>query len=299
MSVTRQLVDVCDYWPSCDQSHWDHRARDGRRSTRTDELSSAQQRILERAIEAEIIPRLMLAHSEQDFVITSNAVLDWSPSVQDVQEFVRLLLSHENFAARSYVDVIMARGARLDVVLLSLFAPSARLLGELWKDDFCNFADVTIALSRLQQMLRELSPNWRRDALAGPGSRRAFLTVAPGDQHTFGLFIVQEFFRKAGWYVCGGIYDTADELLSAAGSEPFDVVGLSVSCDASADGLGNLIAALRKSASNPAVNMMVGGRFFLEHPEFVACVGADATAPDGRRAVPQLSNLLDTTGVRY
>ena len=105
--------------------------------------------------------------------------------------------------------------------------------------------------------------------------------------------------RRAGWQVCIGIYDTADQLFNAASSEPFDVIGLSVGCDASVDDLAGLVAAARRSAIKPSVHMMIGGRFFLEHPELVERVGADATAPDGLRAVTQFSNLLDTTGVRY
>jgi MerR family transcriptional regulator, light-induced transcriptional regulator len=192
---------------------------------------------------------------------------------------------------------LRAQGTPLDVVFLRLFAPSARYLGELWQEDICDFADVTIALSLLQQLLRELVPDGEVEPR--PGARRALLVAAPGEQHTFGIFIVQEFFRRAGWQVCGGFPSTIEELVNVAASEPFDVVGLSVSCDASVERLTTVIRTIRRCASNPAFQMMVGGRFFLEHPEFVTRIGADATAPDGRRAVPQLSSLLDTKAMRY
>jgi hypothetical protein len=44
---------------------------------------------------------------------------------------------------------------------------------------------------------------------------------------------------------------------------------------------------------------MVGGRFLLEHPEFVVRIEADATAPHGRRARPHLSILVYTNANRY
>jgi methanogenic corrinoid protein MtbC1 len=37
---------------------------------------------------------------------------------------------------------------------------------------------------------------------------------------------------------------------------------------------------------------MVGGPLFIEHPELVAGVGADATAADGLQAVAQAQSLL-------
>jgi len=297
MSSARQLVQFDDYWPSCDQAACDRRISQNRCRPRADAFSDTQKLVLARTIEAEIIPRLMMSHSEQSFAPDSET--SWSPAHGDIEEFSRLLLSHEIFAAKSFVEAVRAQGASLDIVFLRLFSPSARFLGRLWDEDIFDFADVTIALSRLHQLLRELTRSFDGYPGVGLNARRAFLTVAPGNQHTLGLFIVQEFFRRAGWQVCSGIYDTADELINVASGEAFDVIGLSVSCDAAADDLAGLIAAVRRRALNPGVHMMVGGRFFLEHPELVARVGADATDPDGRRALAKFSNLIDTTTVRY
>jgi methanogenic corrinoid protein MtbC1 len=283
MSSARQLVQFDDYWPSCDETLCERRISKSTCRPRADAFSDTQKLVLARTIEAEIIPRLMMSHSEQSFAPDSKT--SWSPAHGDIEEFSRLLLSHEIFAAKSFVEAVRAQGASLDIVFLRLFATSARYLGRLWDQDIFDFADVTIALSRLHQLLRELTPSFDGYSGVGLNARRAFLSVAPGDQHTLGLFIVQEFFRSAGWQVCSGIYDTADELSNVASSEPFDVIGLSVSCDTSADDLAGLIAALRRRALNPAVHMMVGGRFFLEHPELVERVGADATDRDGRKTV--------------
>ena len=58
---------------------------------------------------------------------------------------------------------------------------------------------------RLQQLLRELSAAFEAETL--PRLRSAVLVTAPGDQHTFGVFILQEFFRRAGWDVPRRIYE--------------------------------------------------------------------------------------------
>jgi methanogenic corrinoid protein MtbC1 len=292
MTNIRPLTELKRYWHDCSIGDWSIRLNRGHTTFDSPGLTRVEQNVLHQTIEAEIVPRLLLAHSTHGSKLAAD--LDISPSItmDEVEAFVQVLLSENVHAAKRFVLATRKRGVPLDIVLLWLFAPSARHLGELWKQDICDFVDVTIALSKLQQLLHDLSPDDDEDQFPIAAQRRVFLASMPGDQHTFGLFIVQEFFRRAGWYVSGGSCDTAEELLNFAHSEPFDVVGLSVSNDAPESALSALVLSLRKSALNRDVRMMVGGRFFLENPQLVACIGADATASDGRGAVSSFPTCL-------
>src|SRR4029079_17489346 len=98
-----------------------------------------------------------------------------------------------------------------------------------------------------------------------------------GDQHTFGVFILQEFFRRAGGDVRGGSMGSADELLELVQTGPCDLIGLSVSNDVNVEDLASVIRAIREVASPRIPPIIVGGGFFLTNPECVAGVGADAT----------------------
>ena len=140
--------------------------------------------------------------------------------------------------------------------------------------------------------MRELSTAFEAEAETLPRLRSAVLVAAPGDQHTFGVFILQEFFRRAGWDVRGGSMGSADELLELVQTGPCDLIGLSVSNDVNVEDLASVIRAIREVASPRIPPIIVGGRFFLTNPECVAGVGADATAQDGRRAVLRVSSLL-------
>ncbi len=292
MSTVRPLVELKRYWHDCSIGDWSIRLNDDQSAIDSPGLTSIEQRALQQTIEAEIVPRLLLAHSTHGKKLASDLNIAPSITVEEVEAFVQVLLKEDVYSAKSFVLAARHRGVPLDIVLLWLFAPAARYLGELWKRDICDFVDVTIALSKLQQLLRDLAPESNEDEFPLAQQRRAFLAVMPGDQHTFGLFIVQEFFRRAGWYVSGGTCDTTEELLNFAHSEAFDVVGLSVSNDAPESALAALVVSLRRSALNRDALMMVGGRLFLENPKLVACVGADATAPDGRRAVTSFPTCL-------
>jgi MerR family transcriptional regulator, light-induced transcriptional regulator len=292
MSSIRPLTELRSYWRDCGQGDWSLRFSRSTKQPVAVSVSNSQHNVLCRTIEGEIIPRLLLAHSDKG-ALSDDAFAYPSPiTTEDVEQFVRLLLAQDIAEAKFFSAEVRARGVPLDLVFLEFFAPAARYLGELWKQDICDFADVTIALSRLQQLLREYSPDFENEVVPAVNARRAFLAVVPGDQHTFGLFVVREFFRRAGWHVCGGVYDTKDELLSVARSEPFDVVGLSIGCDAATGDLADLVRSLKRCASNPAAMVMVGGRFIIEHPELVTSIGADATASDGRGAVPSFPTCL-------
>jgi methanogenic corrinoid protein MtbC1 len=259
-------------------------------------VAKGSRNLLARTIEAEIIPRLMVAHRTPDPSVVLREA--GHPSADDVVDFVGLLLSHDVTVASAYIESMCQQGTSLECVFLDLMAPAARYLGELWQQDLCDFTDVTIALSRMQQLLRELAPAFETEAALQPSSRSALLVAAPGDQHTFGVFIVQEFFRRAGWQVRGGYVSSTDELLDLVSGEAFDLVGLSISNEVEAETFAAVICGIREAALRRAMRVMVGGRFFLEHPEYVARVGADATAQDGRRAVLRLSSLLRTNLLR-
>jgi len=255
-------------------------------------------KLLSRAIEAEIIPRLVGTHTQ---FLESNSVEDLSPVYIDsehVVEFIALLISNDVTVASAYVEELCTKGARLESIFLHLFTPAARMLGRLWEEDICNFADVTVALSRLQQLLRELGAAFEIEKMPTQTGRRALLAAAPGDQHTFGVFILQEFFRRAGWEVHGGSLVSKEELFGLAESDRYDLVGLSASNEVAVDEFAAVIHTIRKITPSPRLHVIVGGRFFLEHPEAVSGVGADASAQDGRRAVLKVSSLLSTIALR-
>jgi methanogenic corrinoid protein MtbC1 len=125
-----------------------------------------------------------------------------------------------------------------------------------------------------------------------------FLLPVPGDQHTFGAVIVAEFFRRAGWDVWDDPGASKEEILRIVRSEWFSVVGLSVSCEQHLEGLGSVIRAIRRASRNPSIGVMVGGLPFIDRPERVALVGADATAADGRQATLQAQNLINLLASR-
>lgn len=247
---------------------------------------------LVRTIEGEVIPRLMLTHRAAVEELSLSADGDCAPDVENVEEFAQLIVSHDDAIAFSYVEAMRAQGVSIEKLLLDLLAPTARHLGDLWVADLCTFADVTIGLGRLQQILRSLGHEFSIETDPKKPGRRALLAAVPGDQHTFGIFIVSEFLRRAGWDVAGGPISTNRELIATVRQEWFAVVGLSLSTETKIENLKSAIKAIRDTSRNGGVGVLVGGPFFIENPEIVEKIGADAMAPDAKEAVKKAEKLL-------
>ncbi len=246
---------------------------------------------LARTIEQEIIPRLMLAHRG---AVESQSLLGGSGhsiGFDDVKQFAKLVLSIEEDKASEAIDALRARDVPIEQIFVDLLAPTARYLGHLWDEDLCSFTDVTVGLGRLQRVLRELSPVLGGSVAHPTQGRRVLLLPGPGEQHTFGLVMVSEFFRRAGWDVTGGAWSEGVEASTLVSSEWFDVIGFSLGSEVHVAHLAASIAAVRHASCNREITVLVGGPLFGLHPEFVGEVGADGMTIDGREA-PSLAESL-------
>ena len=247
--------------------------------------------VLARAIEQEIIPRLMMAHRGPDACLVSPAVPVQGVSQTDVQEFAKLVLSPDEDVAQACVKAMQSRGISVETIYLDLLAPVARYLGELWEQDLCDFTEVTLGLGRLHLVLRELSPAFGQANDRPTNGRRVLLLPGMGEQHTFGLVMVAEFFRRAGWDVAGGPWEAGADPVVMVKREWFDVVGFSLASELHVAELGECIRKVREAALNPSLCVLVGGPAFTANPDYVHQVHADAAANDGSKA-PDLAERL-------
>lgn len=248
--------------------------------------------LLSRAIEDEIIPRLRLAHPTAGDRLPAAPPSSPQVSQEDVQAFAKLVLAPDENVAHACIEAMRTSGISVETIYTDLLAPVARYLGELWEDDLCDFTEVTVGLGRLQQVLRELSPAFGQSNASTSGNR-VLLLPGPGEQHTFGLVMVAEFFRRAGWDVGGGPWEAGADPVVMVQREWFDVVGFSLGNVAQLDDLAACIKSVRAAALNKSICVIVGGPLFLANPEYVAYVNADSASTNGAQA-PELAARLVT-----
>jgi MerR family transcriptional regulator, light-induced transcriptional regulator len=261
-------------------------------------LPSARERMarIVRTIEQDIIPRLVQAHRavpETALVVTPAAPAMVAPVEQaDVLSFVQAVLAQDDGLWQALTDRLLAQGLAVGDIYLHLLAPAAQELGRMWDEDLCSFTDVTVAVGRMQRVLRALSPAFGHEVDHPQNGRRVLLVPAPGEQHTFGLAIVAEFFRRAGWEVVGDSEARTADPAALVRSEWFDVIGISVGSDARLDWLKAGIGAIRNASRNRSIGVLVGGPSFAADMARVRDVGADGTASDGQQAPVMAEQLL-------
>lgn len=255
--------------------------------------------LLAKAVEYEIIPRLMLAHRVSHEGGVQPVSEGRQVSAEDVIPFAGMVLHEDDDALRSFVAALRGRGVSTESIFLDLLAPVARYLGELWERDLCSFTEVTVALGRLQQLLRENSNAFSQfDREGGRAhARRVLLMPCPGEQHTFGLSLVGEFFHRAGWEVITS-FVASDGAPGMVQKDWYDVVGFSLACETGIERLSDTMAQVRRKSLNPGVSIIAGGAIFALRPDFGHQLPADAIITDGPAAPALAEKLLADNQVR-
>jgi methanogenic corrinoid protein MtbC1 len=244
-------------------------------------------------IENVIVPKLLMSHvrSAEDFesraetekpVAQKQKISVHSVAVAD---FVALTMKDDPDCAVDYVRHLLDNGVEFQDILLELMAPAARTLGEMWTNDTASFVEVTLGVARMHRILREFdgvpAHFWGN---SGAGCH-TLLMPTPGEQHTFGLRLVQEFLLREGWAVTNSPIESLSDLAHLVSQRHFDVVGLSLSGEILIESLLSAIRVIRSDSVNKAVKIIVGGQLFVERPELAKTCGSDAFGIDAPATV--------------
>lgn len=243
-----------------------------------------------RTVEVELIPRLLVAHrSEVQRFSTSGAVAsapydaDWT-SERAVRAFATRCVEQEHETVRARVAILLESGVTLEDVYSGLLAPAARYLGDAWKDDTLTFVDVSLGLCAMHRLLCDCE---NLGFIGPPLSERhaVLLAATPGDQHTFGISMVADLFRRYGWHVRNASGCDASNLLDELGRMQAPIIGLSLNSHLQFDTLCRLVRDARKRIVGRPLIVMVGGEVFRNDPTLAQTAGADYVATEGHKAV--------------
>ena len=248
--------------------------------------------LLGQVIAQEVLPRLLKTPLE--------LMNDWEAMTQNgidaaaIGAFVALVIADDVEQLHAVADrVILYTGGR-DALLNELLAPAARLLGQMWEGDDCDFMTVTLGIHRLNQIMKEAEAEAAEPAFSRSFDRHILLLPAPGEQHGFGIAMVADSFRAAGWCVRSAPAVSRSRLLRLVKDEWFDVVGLSVSTERNLKGLPACIRAVRSASRNQRTLLMLGGTAINCHPERSRFLGADCIAENAGKAVSLANNFMET-----
>ncbi len=239
------------------------------------------------SIETRIIPQILRSHPtpwRQDAPTLPRA---------EIESLTQLLLADDMTGVRHKVQQLRAEGLSVAALYTGLITPVARHLGDLWRQDLCDFVQVTIGVGRLKQLVYELSGELQINFNDQHRQRHVMLAPVPGSQHTLGLLMVAEYFRQSGWSVWNVPSTTFQELAEVAASRHFDLLGMSLGASAHLDNLCKAIETVRKNSRNPHIPVMVGGPALLADSELKASIPANAFAQDAQEALHQADRLTE------
>jgi hypothetical protein len=255
---------------------------------------------LTRTIQTKVIPRLVVAHARPAAPKTTVPVERDSAGSNDVAVLADQMLAGNAEDAAARIEALRAGGNSLEAIYIQLLAPAAGRLRQLWSSDLCGFAEATLALWRLQQLLRNYSVEFRAEAERQETGLRALLAPTPREKHElsyamFYLVMMSEFFRRDGWEARIEPEPTSREFAEVVRREWFDVVEFLVCGEKQLDALASRIRMIRRESPNRSIGVMVHGQVFIEHPELVLLVGADLTATDARQGPLQAQQFVGLT----
>jgi len=196
-----------------------------------------------------------------------------------VEEFVQLLLDEDDNGCEDFAFRQAASGADPQRMAADYLGPAARLLGDYWRMDVCDFIQVTVCMTRIQRLF------WRLVDECPPASEtRAgcsiLMSPVPGEQHSFGQSVCEDAFRRQGWQVDSCSFDEAEDLLLLAGNNEYQIIALSISGEEYLPILATTIVSLRRQSRNAGVSIMAGGSLFVAQPDAARVANADLVAVD-------------------
>ena len=212
--------------------------------------------------------------------------LDRDSVLLQSQALAKACLSRESRAVERCVLNMFEQGVGLETLFLQTVPNAARLFHDWWAQDHIDFVAVTQASYRLQELVYYLSPEF---VLSGPkpaiySNYVAMLVNTPQSQHSLGLLILSQYFKRYGWQVLGNSTWREADMLTAVQSSPVDLVGIAVSDERRLGYVKQLIVKLRQTASNASLLVMVGGPMLAKHSHLAEWLGADFSSTHADQA---------------
>lgn len=179
---------------------------------------------------------------------------------------------------------IMGRGVSSSDVIEAVVPAAARYLGELWATDKLSFADVTIGAARLQETVRTIGARKIDSGEADPEGPTIILVVPRTEQHTLGIFVVAEQFRRLGVRVHMTLGNNQSEILRLVRMHRFAMVGVTASCRRTLSSVKELVKSIRTGVPR-IIPIVVGGPVADLDLDITSLTGADYVASNAEDAL--------------
>lgn len=210
------------------------------------------------------------------------------------EDFLRLLVrmaqtGDSKLLAQLHAEMLRKRISPEHVI--DRYFPSAiGIIGTAWHEAEIDILSATIAISRLQVLLRDFGRAWVADRADGHDKGRVLLILPAGEQHSLGALVAANRLRRMGVSVKIGILDHDRQIDALLDGRDYHGIMFSLSNDTSLPSCTDLIRAIRR-ATGASVPIVVGGGLVCraaranKAQRIAGLTAADLATSDVREAV--------------
>lgn len=208
------------------------------------------------------------------------------------EEYTRLLLAHDRFAATQLVTGLVKQGVPVKDIYTHIFQYSLYNVGRLWQTNQVTIAQEHFFTAATQMIMSQLYPYIFNSDRIG---KRMVAAGVDTNMHDIGIRMVADFFEMAGWdtYYLGG--NTPPEaIIEALEMNHPHLLALSATVSQQIGMVQSTITLIRGLPSFKELKILVGGHPFNIVPDLWRKAGADGCAKSAEEAV-QLAHRLTLT----
>lgn len=233
---------------------------------------------------ASLVREVIKRVSSKDEIVSA-----YEPSQDDLIKLSEALIADDDDAATLIIARLRSDGTPAETIYLKHLARSARLLGEWWEEDRVTFSRVTIGSGRIFAIMRSMRHLFEPPSLSS--DKTAVFASVPGEDHTLGVRMAADMFRKDGWDIDLKVGLDHDELVAEIEKNPRGIVGLSISGVHSLEPLSRLIVALNISC--PQSRVFVSGPDVNDMRPTLDLMGLDGIADSIDEAKVLVADIWD------
>lgn len=211
-----------------------------------------------------------------------------------LEVFCTHLLNNDPDAALALIQKERAGGLTARDIYFGYISGSAQLLGKMWEEDEVSFSQVTSASGYLYALMRALRPTDRDATPGAPGRKNAFFCTLPGENHSLGVSVAADLFRRQGWDIDLKLGLSHNALLHRIAANEPEIVGLSFSNPERLSDLTQLCVSIRLSV--PQALIVVAGPAVVDPEDLKAVADVDLVFTDVDEAEQHLARLMHMRG---
>ena len=187
-------------------------------------------------------------------------------------------------ARNRLVGEMIDAGISAETIIDRYIPAASRKLGDDWCVDSVSFADVTIAVARLQGMLRDLEKMVATNVTIDPFAPNVLMIVREEEYHTLGAMVATSQMRRMGLSVKLQVGHSDQTLRDLLSNKVFDMIMISASGGERLERLRDLVKNM-KTCSERTPPIVIGGSVLESYTDVKTLTGADHIARDPYEAL--------------